>query len=346
MENYFVVTKNRFGWFLTATEFSVYFTLACIERIMTLGPVQAAKIQLRWEYVALGFVQCLTHGLGNISLQYLDFPTKVIFKSCKLIMVLIGSRLVFKEAQTPRDYLSAVIVCLGLIVFTLADASASPKFNFFGIILIMISLCGEVFLSTLTEKAMQRWDNIQPITHDKEFESIQTRVITNKPDDISINQNLHASEKGFANSEQNSRTELMVCEYLMASSLMMLIASLSGDLLQAIDFFQSTSMIIKATIPFYATVTYLGVCCAISIVNRFGSVAVTYVTSCRRMFSLVISFLFFPKTVLMGHIFGIIMVGVGVSFLDVAKDQQKKAARDRNFYEKRSNGEVDTQTDY
>jgi len=41
-------------------------------------------------YLLLAFLTVATMGLSNSSLGYLNYPTQVIFKCCKLIPVLIG----------------------------------------------------------------------------------------------------------------------------------------------------------------------------------------------------------------------------------------------------------------
>lgn len=45
-------------------------------------------------YVQLAFYTVATMGLSNASVGYLNYPTQVIFKCCKLIPVLIGGILI------------------------------------------------------------------------------------------------------------------------------------------------------------------------------------------------------------------------------------------------------------
>lgn len=58
-------------------------------------------------------------GLSNSSLGYLNYPTQVIFKCCKLVPVLIGSILIQKKRHGPLDFLAAIAMCIGLAAFTL-----------------------------------------------------------------------------------------------------------------------------------------------------------------------------------------------------------------------------------
>jgi adenosine 3'-phospho 5'-phosphosulfate transporter B3 len=45
-------------------------------------------------YLLLALLTVATMGLSNASLGYLNYPTQVIFKCCKLIPVLIGGILI------------------------------------------------------------------------------------------------------------------------------------------------------------------------------------------------------------------------------------------------------------
>jgi solute carrier family 35 (adenosine 3'-phospho 5'-phosphosulfate transporter), member B3 len=53
------------------------------------------------------------------SLRYLNYPTQVIFKCCKLVPVLIGSILIQKKNHGPLEFLAAIAMCVGLTLFTL-----------------------------------------------------------------------------------------------------------------------------------------------------------------------------------------------------------------------------------
>lgn len=71
-------------------------------------------------------------GFSNASLGYLNYPTQVIFKCCKLIPVMIGGVLIQKKVYKMIDIMAASCMCAGLILFTLADNKVSPDFNLLG----------------------------------------------------------------------------------------------------------------------------------------------------------------------------------------------------------------------
>ena len=60
--------------------------------------------------------------LACFSLQYLNYPTQVIFKSCKLIPVLIGGILIQRKRKGLLDFVAAIVMSFGLAIFLLADS--------------------------------------------------------------------------------------------------------------------------------------------------------------------------------------------------------------------------------
>lgn len=109
------------GWFLTLIQFGYCTIFGYFERKI-LNPEQCGtrKIPMK-TYAFLAFLTLGTMGLSNSSLGYLNYPTQVIFKCCKLVPVLIGSILIQKKSHGPLDFLAAIAMCIGLATFTLGN---------------------------------------------------------------------------------------------------------------------------------------------------------------------------------------------------------------------------------
>lgn len=109
-----------YGWFLTLIQFGYYTIFGYFEsRIQNAGDnSNTRKIPMK-TYGLLAFLTLGTMGLSNSSLGYLNYPTQVIFKCCKLVPVLIGSILIQKKSHGPLDFLAAIAMCIGLASFTL-----------------------------------------------------------------------------------------------------------------------------------------------------------------------------------------------------------------------------------
>ena len=59
--------------------------------------------------------------LSTVGLTYINYPTKVVFRSCKLIPTMFVALLINKEIFSPSEVASAVAVCAGLVLFAFAD---------------------------------------------------------------------------------------------------------------------------------------------------------------------------------------------------------------------------------
>lgn len=108
-----------YGWFLTLIQFGYYTIFGYFERrIQNPEQCHVRRIPMK-TYALLAFLTLGTMGLSNSSLGYLNYPTQVIFKCCKLVPVLIGSILIQKKSHGPLDFLAAIAMCIGLATFTL-----------------------------------------------------------------------------------------------------------------------------------------------------------------------------------------------------------------------------------
>ncbi|XP_066481098.1 adenosine 3'-phospho 5'-phosphosulfate transporter 2 isoform X1 [Tiliqua scincoides] len=115
-----------FGWYLTLVQFGFYSVFGLIE----LQLIQDKRRRIPGKtYMIIAFLTVGTMGLSNTSLGYLNYPTQVIFKCCKLIPVMIGGVFIQGKRYNIADVSAAVCMSLGLIWFTLADSTITPNFN-------------------------------------------------------------------------------------------------------------------------------------------------------------------------------------------------------------------------
>lgn len=142
------------GLYLTFYQFVLFSIFAWIE--CYLEGIKEKKIPMA-TYVVLSLLTVATMALSNSSLQYLNFPTQVIFKSCKLIPVLVGGILIQGKKYGLVDFIAACIMCIGLIWFTLADSHISPNFHPSGIIMISLALLADAMIGNVQEKAMKKF---------------------------------------------------------------------------------------------------------------------------------------------------------------------------------------------
>ncbi|XP_046395934.1 adenosine 3'-phospho 5'-phosphosulfate transporter 2 [Ischnura elegans] len=141
-----------FGWYLTLVQFAYYTAFGWTERKIQSSPDR--KIPMK-TYLLLALLTLGTMGFSNSSLGYLNYPTQVIFKCCKLIPVLIGSILIQGKRYGIIDFVAAACMCLGLSLFTLADSMISPNFNAIGVLMISSALVCDAAIGNVQEKSMK-----------------------------------------------------------------------------------------------------------------------------------------------------------------------------------------------
>ncbi|OXA64132.1 hypothetical protein Fcan01_01908 [Folsomia candida] len=141
-----------YGWYLTFVQFIFYSIFGLIET--QIRNDRHRKIPLK-TYALLALLTVGTMGFSNASLGHLNYPTQVIFKCCKLIPVLVGSVLIQGKKYAPLDYFAAMMMCVGLIWFILADSKLSPIFDMIGLFQISSALFCDAAIGNVQEKAMK-----------------------------------------------------------------------------------------------------------------------------------------------------------------------------------------------
>ncbi|KAE8597884.1 hypothetical protein XENTR_v10016638 [Xenopus tropicalis] len=141
-----------FGWYLTLVQFGYYSAFGLVELQLTQD--KRRRIPAK-TYMIIAFLTVATMGLSNTSLGYLNYPTQVIFKCCKLIPVMIGGIFIQGKRYNVADVAAAVCMSVGLIWFTLADSTVAPNFNLTGVLLISLALCADAVIGNVQEKAMK-----------------------------------------------------------------------------------------------------------------------------------------------------------------------------------------------
>jgi len=152
MEKLFLIPGlKKEGFFLTLVQFIFYTIMAKFEM---LHKRQKRRIPLK-TYALLAGATLTTMSLSNASLGYLNYPTQVVFKCCKLIPVLIGGIILQRKKFSIMDFVAAMSMCIGLAIFTLADSKLSPTFDSVGIGMLSVALIADAVVSNLQEKSMK-----------------------------------------------------------------------------------------------------------------------------------------------------------------------------------------------
>lgn len=154
-EYIFRIEGFRFGWYLTFIQFALYSLFAYFEMVYYGEFERRSPLS---KYLIISFFMVSTMGMSNTACGYLPYPTQVLFKSAKLIPVMIGGRFILGRRYGWLDYMSAVSIVFGLATLTLADVSVAYSWHPIGVALLCGALVGDAFISNLQEKTMKEFD--------------------------------------------------------------------------------------------------------------------------------------------------------------------------------------------
>ena len=89
------------------------------------------------EHAALGLVVLpLAAATGTSALAHVNMPVKVVFKSSKLLPTMLAANLINGIRYSLAEIGTAAVLCVGVVAFTLADASVALKFDSWGVVLL------------------------------------------------------------------------------------------------------------------------------------------------------------------------------------------------------------------
>ncbi|KAH7549491.1 hypothetical protein ACOSP7_025701 [Xanthoceras sorbifolium] len=137
-----------YGWYFTFIQGFVYLILIYLQGFTTKQMVNPWKTYVKLSAVLMG-----SHGLTKGSLAFLNYPAQIMFKSTKVLPVMIMGAFIpgLRRKYPVHEYISALLLVVGLILFTLADAQTSPNFSIIGVLMISGALVMDSFLGNLQE---------------------------------------------------------------------------------------------------------------------------------------------------------------------------------------------------
>ncbi|KAK1376243.1 UDP-galactose/UDP-glucose transporter 2-like [Heracleum sosnowskyi] len=146
----YVYNRLRFsyGWYFTFVQGWVYLALIYLQGFTSKQMVNPWKTYVKLSAVLMG-----SHGLTKGSLAFLNYPAQLMFKSTKVLPVMIMGAFIpgLRRKYPLHEYISAILLVVGLILFTLADAQSTPNFSVIGVIMVCGALVMDAFLGNLQE---------------------------------------------------------------------------------------------------------------------------------------------------------------------------------------------------
>lgn len=227
--------------------------------------------------IALALCSAMGISLSNASLSYINFPTKVLFKSCKLLAVMGAGVVLFRKSYSMLDYLAASLLSLGLMYLSMGSSDASSS-SVFGIVLIAASLAFDAASGNLQDRLLRDF-GLAPST-------------------------------------------CVVAQSAIGASLLCIFSMFSGELFEALEYVVAAPRVLLLLI-LYGLVGFGGVQFYLSTVKLFGIVTAQSIATARKMTTVLLSFLLFPKPFEQQYLVSMLLVASGLVLHAKAKERRR-----------------------
>lgn len=228
---------------------------------------------------------------GNISLRWVSYPVKVVVKSCKLLPTMALGSVLLRKRYSGLDQAAALFLCAGLVGFTLAARDAKSNND---------EASSEVGNSRGAESSLLGVGMLLfAVSCDAVQVLAQERMLQGKPNLTPMHVMLHTN--GFA----------FVAVVLAITA--------TGELEGMPERIPWMRLVL------YGTSSWVGVCCFIALTRSWGATAAVVTTNTRKLLTIVLSFIIFPKPVRPAFALSAVAVVAGVSCHSVARRRARRA---------------------
>ena len=283
-------------------------------------------------YIRLAFAVVGATGLATYSLKYVSFPTKVVLKSTKLIPTMLVATIVNPKTSKfgPLDYLSALLLCFGAAGYSYGSGAGDKGDNstsYVGIAILCISLCCDAVVPNMQQKLME-----PPSPVDGGYSSLPTTA----NGEMSLDANRSQSPKSFCarfagGSANGGGLGLTAAELMVNLNAVVVIGLLTYMLLSGSLFEVIKTSIESPLLLGYLTLIGVGLSTAVlaytQLIKSASSVVAVAVGTLRKVATVVLSYIVFPKPLLPIHIWSGMLVLAGVLLHSYSKKKRKGGSK-------------------
>jgi solute carrier family 35 (UDP-galactose transporter), member B1 len=237
---------------------------------------------LMYDYLKISVLSCLASPFGYASLKHIDYPTLILGKTCKLVPVLLMNFILFRKIFPLKKYIVVFLITAGMALFMLLDPKKHSKKE------TTSSLYGLGLLSI-------------NLLLDGAYNSTQDQV--------------------FRTYKVGGNTMMMYMNFysFLIMSIFLIINPFNNELQDAIQFCLKHPAIIS-DILLFCVAGSLGQVFIFLTLHAFGSLVLVTVTVTRKMFSILLSVIWFGHHLTLGQ-----WGSVGLVFAAIAYDSAGKS---------------------
>jgi drug/metabolite transporter (DMT)-like permease len=301
-------------------------------------------------YISLSVVVLGSTFLASLSVRYVSYPTKVVFKSAKLIPTMMVATLLQQQQKqqqkgsnyTRLDYMAAALLCAGAAGYGWRGGgenggsgdAVSHSSSYTGIILLLVSVCCDAFTPNIQQRLMAPSTvpslpmaiTVGPSHgHPHKEASRPLMSLWNKVLGLFLpttNHHAHGGGGGLG----LSADALMTNANGIGCIGLVVVMTFNGSLWEAI----------RATMVHPLLLVYLmvigmalatAVWCYTRLIQQAGSVVAVAVATLRKVVTVVLSYIIYPKTMTMIHAASGVLVLGGILLSSYSKQQQQQQRR-------------------
>ncbi|GAB5361439.1 hypothetical protein AAMO2058_000713400 [Amorphochlora amoebiformis] len=305
--------KFSFGWLMTTIELGVFASCASLFEGASLRSRPKPKVVV--YFAVLSMVLALSQGSGSAALQYISFPLKVCFKSCKLIPTMMLGIIITGRRYSALQYISAGFMCVSLILLLNAPAHHSVNVNADGAPDI-----NDASVSTVAEPATASGEDVEAEAMAKVYRGVALLLLAIGCDAMVPN----IQEKVL------SGMGVLAVDMIMWTNMISGIATLmftivTGEFAAAVTLFVVEPMVLFWLVA-QAVSGYCGLRCYLVLVRECGAVFAVVATSFRKVATIILSFLVFTKPFTRRHFGALFLLQLGVALAIISR----RVAKNKN----------------
>ncbi|KAL6040304.1 hypothetical protein STEG23_017204 [Scotinomys teguina] len=314
---------KSYGWYLTLMQFAFYSIFGLIE----LQLIQDKRRRIPGKtYMIIAFLTVGTMGLSNTSLGYLNYPTQVIFKCCKLIPVMLGGVFIQDKIRS-HFYLTRssgawfnlkppeIAVCLGLSVHDLSirheqhiPILLGKRYNLAD---VSAAVCMSLGLI---------WFTLADSTIAPNFNLTGVMLISLALCADAVIGNVQEKAMKLHNA---SNSEMVLYSYSIGFVYILLGLSCTSGLGPAVAFCSKNPVRTYGYAFLFSLTGYFGISFVLALIKIFGALLAVTVTTGRKAMTIVLSFIFFAKPFTFQYVWSGLLVVLGI-FLNVYSKNMDK----------------------
>ncbi|KAH8548649.1 UAA transporter [Umbelopsis sp. PMI_123] len=250
---------------------------------------------LLFKYVQVGFLSCIGSPFGYAALKHIDYPTMILGKSCKLVPVMLMNVVLYRRKFPLHKYVCVAMITAGVSMFMLYHPVGENKKG-----AAANSLWG-LFLLTMNLVV----DGVINATQDQVFHSY----------------------KGLASGQHmmfymNAIASLISGGYLILNPY-------NDEFWRALDFCTTHPAVIR-DIALFGLCGAIGQCFIFYSLERYGSLRLVTVTVTRKLFTMLLSVIWFKHDLTPGQWAGVALVFISIGLEAYIKKNNSSAKTTAN----------------